>query len=166
MDSPPFNLGWECTCVYIHPFIIVCSFHLHVWRALCQPGLVTAQLPQIDLDAYRMCLFQNPTLGSLLYTSLSLVFGAQGFCSGSEWTELTGHRSRGVLGRTRTNAGPEIPVLQLKHPKYSRHRHQRCRNVFHGHLLLPPRARSHADFSEGTYSHRSLDSNLLIDLAF
>jgi len=37
------------------------------------------RLPQIDLDAYRMCLFQCPIFGSLLYTSLSLVFDLLAF---------------------------------------------------------------------------------------
>jgi hypothetical protein len=49
---------------------------------------VIVQLPPIDLDAYRVCLFQIPIPGSLLYTSLSLVFGAYTSCLGGNFREL------------------------------------------------------------------------------
>jgi len=37
------------------------------------------QLPQINLDAYRVCLFKNPIFGSLVFTSLSLAFDLGAF---------------------------------------------------------------------------------------
>lgn len=40
------------------------------------------------MDAYRMCLFQIPRFGSLVYTSLSLVFGKWGFDAGGEPCKL------------------------------------------------------------------------------
>jgi len=51
-------------------------------------GFVAARLPSIPLDAYRMCLFQIPRFGSLLYTSFSLVFGGYTSYVGGNFCEL------------------------------------------------------------------------------
>lgn len=48
---------------------------------------LVVELPQFDLDSYRICLFQISTFGSLLYTSLSLVFGALDPHSGGKFRE-------------------------------------------------------------------------------
>jgi hypothetical protein len=166
MGSLPSNLGWECTFVCIHLVILVRPFPRRVWRVLCKPGFAIVQLPQVNLDAYRVCLFQIPTFGSLLYTSLSLAFGAQGLYSGRKCIEPTVHRPRGVLGRSRTDAGFESSALRLERPEHSRNRHQGYCNILLGHLLLPLFACSYPDVGEGTYPQPSLHSNLPTDLAF
>jgi len=69
---------------------------------------VTVQLPSIDLDGYRICLFRAPRFLSVFHTSLSLAFGAyvyyvgDGFCK-LKWilTDLTAFVI--VLIRTRAS---------------------------------------------------------------
>ena len=97
-------------CVFIPSYPYVLSL-LHGWNSACKPGFVIVRLPQIDLDAYHVCLFRNPIIGSLLYNSLSLVFGAQDLYSGGKRVELAVHRSRGVLGRPHASAGFEKAAL-------------------------------------------------------
>ena len=111
MGSQSSNSGWECTCVHIRSFIPVRLLSLHC-RLLREPSFAIVHLPQIDLDPYRICLFQNPISGSLLYTSLSLVFGTRdSHGDHCNWIEPVVLRSRGVRYRLHTDTGVENPAL-------------------------------------------------------